>query len=207
MPIAAARRLLADTSFELVEVAPGLARLFIVAADYRETTWGPCHERPLGFFVRLAGRPDQPDGLYVHRFPVDEAFTCVVGKEVMGYPVRIELIDVQYTPEDVTFRLAVGVQPCLELRLPRKSRGHTAERCSMACYGSRDGVPFRMPMEMDTITGMVDPGTIELTLGSGPLADELRALGLPQAPEICVWGEGVSAKFDESRPIDPIEDS
>ena len=55
---------------------------------------------------------------------------------------------------------------------------------------------------MDMGTGFVDPADVVLELGSGPVAEELARLGLPDAaPDMCTWGEGLSATFLLGQPI------
>lgn len=39
------------------------------------------------------------------------------------------------------------------------------------------------------------PADVELTLGTGPIAEELRSLRLPKAPDFCTWGEDGCATF------------
>ena len=43
--------------------------------------------------------------------------------------------------------------------------------------------------------GVIDPADIEITLGTGEIADELRSLGLPCAPDMAVYGEELAGTF------------
>ena len=54
---------------------------------------------------------------------------------------------------------------------------------------------------MDLGTGLVDPADVRLELGDSPVADELRSLGLPGAPDLATWGEGLSATFLLGQPL------
>jgi hypothetical protein len=56
-------------------------------------------------------------------------------------------------------------------------------------------VPYATPLAIEMPSGMVDPDDVELTLGTGPIAEELRSLGLPKAPDFCTWGEDGCATF------------
>ena len=40
-----------------------------------------------------------------------------------------------------------------------------------------------------------------IEIGDGPVADELRSLGLPCAPDLATWGEGLSATFHLGQPV------
>ncbi|MGI8336415.1 hypothetical protein ACRYCC_41285 [Actinomadura scrupuli] len=202
VPVAAARALVPGTAFEVVEIAAGRAQFIVAACDYLRTAWGACREMTFAFLVRPAGAPAEAPGLFGYRMPVDEAFTCAVGNGVMGYPVSVELIQARYTTDEVTFGLAVGVQRALELRIPRGGRRAPGGRFSMVSYSYRDGVPYAMPMEMD-VAPRTATGSVGVTLGTGPLADELRGLGLPREPDSCSWGEGLTATFHIGRPVRP----
>lgn len=52
-----------------------------------------------------------------------------------------------------------------------------------------------MRMAMDLASGSVDASDVEIMLGVGPIADELRSLGLPTAPDFCAYGENLGAVF------------
>ncbi|MEO5876840.1 MAG: hypothetical protein ABIQ26_17735 [Streptosporangiaceae bacterium] len=201
VPFAAARALVPG-AFEPVRTGPGLAQFVITASDYRRTDWGSCHQLCFAFLARPAGPGQEVPGLLVHRSPVDDAFTCAVGHGVMSYPVTIELIEVGYTPDRVTFDLAVGVQPALTLSLPRGTAKGPVEQLGLTVYSLREGVPHRMPMRTDH-TPVLDPGAdpVEITLGSGPLAQELRGLGLPRQPSWWSWGEDLTATFQAGGPV------
>jgi hypothetical protein len=54
---------------------------------------------------------------------------------------------------------------------------------------------------MDMGTGVVAPEAVRIVVGEGPIADELRRLGLPRSPDFCTWGEGLSATFQLGRPL------
>jgi hypothetical protein len=64
-----------------------------------------------------------------------------------------------------------------------------------------DGRPHRTVLSMDMGTGLIDPGAVEIILGIGPAADELRRLGLPVAPDFATWGEDLSATFELGEPL------
>lgn len=63
-------------------------------------------------------------------------------------------------------------------------------------YSYLGGEPHRTGLSMDMGTGLIDPAEVELTLGTGPVADELRRLGLPTAPDFATWGQDLSATFE-----------
>jgi hypothetical protein len=201
VPAAAASALLPGDAFEVVEVAPGTAQLVIAACDYVHNPWGDYDELNLGFLARPAGAPDEVIGSFVYRMPVNQAFTCEAGNRVMGFPKTVEDLTVTYADDTVSFRLAMGGHHVLTLTLPRAAPLGPPERVAATSYSYLGGVPYGTDLSMDMGTGLVDPADVVLQIGDGPVADELRSLGLPCAPDVAIWGEDLSATFLLGQPI------
>lgn len=212
VPAPAAAALLPGDAFELVQFSPGTAHLVVAACDYRHNPWGDYNELNLGFLARPAGAPADVVGSFVYRMPVDQPFTCEAGNRVMGFPKTVETIDVDYgggdgpnaaNPGDgFTFRVSSGGRLALALSLARRPEGAgPPARIATDSYSYLDGRPYATTLEMDLGAGVVDPADVTLELGQGPLADELRSLGLPAPPDSCAWGEGLSATFQLGRPL------
>lgn len=201
VPAAAARALLPGDAFEVVEVAEGTAQLVVALCDYHENPWGDYLEVNLGFLARPAGAPAEVVGSFVYRMPVDQAFTCEAGNRVMGFPKTVEDLSVRHDGGRVTFALGGGGEPELAVSLPAAAPTGEPSRVETASYSYLDGVPHETPLAMDLGTGVVDPAAVEVTLGAGPVADELRALGLPAAPDLATWGAGLTATFHLGRPL------
>jgi hypothetical protein len=202
VPAAAAAALLPGDAFEIVEVAPGVAQLVVAACDYVANPWGDYNELNLGFLARPAGAPEDVIGSFVYRMPVNQAFTCEAGNRVMGFPKTVEVLDVEYTDATVSFHLVMGGHDTIRITVPRAAATGTPERIDAESYSYLDGVPYRTTLSMDMGTGFVDPADVVIELGDGPVADELRSLGLPElAPDLATWGEGLSATFLLGQPL------
>jgi hypothetical protein len=201
VPAPAAAALLPGDAFEVVEIAPGTAQLVIAACDYVRNPWGDYDELNLGFLARPAGAPADVVGSFVYRMPVNQVFTCEAGNRVMGFPKTVEDLVVAYTDGTASFRLAMGGQHVLTLTVPRAAATAEPERIQATSYSYLDGVPYGTELSMDMGTGIVDPVDVQLELGDSPVADELRTLGLPRAPDLATWGEGLSATFLLGRPL------
>jgi hypothetical protein len=201
VPAAAAADLLPGDAFEVVEIAPGTAQLVIAACDYVRNPWGDYDELNLGFLARPAGAPPDVIGSFVYRMPVNQAFTCEAGNRVMGFPKTVEDLTVAYTDATVTFRLGMGGLHVLTLTVPRAAPSGEPSRVAATSYSYLDGVPYGTDLSMDMGTGAVDPADVVLELGDSPVADELRTLGLPTAPDFATWGEDLSATFLLGRPV------
>jgi hypothetical protein len=201
VPAAAAAALLPGDAFEVVEVAPGTAQLVIAACDYVRNPWGDYDELNLGFLARPAGAAADVIGSFVYRMPVNQPFTCEAGNRVMGFPKTVEDLTVAYTEATATFRLAMGGQHVLTLTVPRAEPLGEPARVEATSYSYLDGVAYATDLSMDMGTGLVDPADVHLELGDSPVADELRSLGLPRAPDLATWGEDLSATFLLGQPV------
>lgn len=201
VPAPAAAALLPGEAFEVVEAAPGTAQLVFALCDYIENPWGDYDEVNLGFLARPAGAPAEVIGSFVYRMPVNQEFTCEAGNRVMGFPKTVERISVTYTDAAVRFALATVEGPQIAVSLPRAEPVGPAEGVEATSYSYLDGVAHATALRMDMGTGVVDPADVVIELGAGTIADELRTLGLPTAPDLATWGEGLTATFQAGRPL------
>ncbi|MEZ5257101.1 MAG: acetoacetate decarboxylase family protein [Ilumatobacteraceae bacterium] len=201
VPADAAAKLLPGDAFEIIEIAPGVAQFIISLCDYRDNPWGDYNEVNLGFLARPAGAADDVIGSFIYRMPVDQAFTCEAGNKVMGFPKVVTRIDSDYTDDEVTFRLFDDGEPALTVTVPRVAAESDAVRVESTSYSYLDGVAHATPLAMDMSSAAVEPADVQLTLGSGPIADELASLGLPTSPDFCNWGEHLTASFQLGTPL------
>lgn len=201
VPAASARALIPGEAFEVVETEPGLGELIVAANDFRQNPWGDYDEIDIGVVVRPAGAPEDAHGGLVHRTLVNQRFGFEAGHRALAFPRTVNEIDVSYTDETVTFDLTVDGDPTLRLELPRAPAAGPPERMGTPAYSLIDGVAYQTPVEISMPTGIVDPDDVVVELGTGPLADELRGLGLPCAPTYSSWGEGMSATFHRPQPL------
>ncbi|MBK9559881.1 MAG: acetoacetate decarboxylase family protein [Candidatus Microthrix sp.] len=201
VPAAAAAALLPGDGFEIIEIAPGVAQFIISLCDYRDNPWGAYNEVNLGLLARPQGAGDEVIGSFIYRMPVDQAFTCEAGNLVMGFPKVVTRIDADYTDAQVTFQLFDGGELALSVTVPRVRSDDTAVRVETTSYSYLDGVPHGTPLAMDMSAAVIEPGDVHLTIGSGPIADELTSLGLATEPDFCSWGEHLTATFQLGTPL------
>lgn len=201
VPAATARSLLPGQAFELVEREPGWAQLVLAASDFRRNPWGDYDEISLGFFVRPVGAPEEVSGVLVHRTLVNQQFGYEAGRRALSFPRDVDEIDVGYRDDAVTFALTVGDDPTLALGVPRLAPEGEPERVETLAYSYLDDVAHCTTVEVDVPTDVVDPNDVAIDLGVGPLAADLRRLGLPKVPDYCSWGEGLAARFHAPRPV------
>ena len=202
VPADGAARLLPGDAFEVAEATPGEAHLVIAACDYVDNPWGDYDEVNLGLMARPRGADPGTIGTFVWRMPVNQAFTCTAGNLVMGFPKTVEQIDVTTDEVEVTFRLSCAGVHALTLAVPRvPTPDEPPARLAAESYSYLDGVPHTTTLEMD-LGAAVDPGAVRLELGDGPIADELRSLGLPSTPLLATWGASLGAVFHPAVPLD-----
>jgi hypothetical protein len=201
VPAPAARSLLPGDAFELVEPEPGSAKLVLAACDFRRNPWGDHDEINVGFLVRPRGAPVEANGVLMHRTFVNQRFTDEAGRRALTFPRVQDQIDVSYTADTVTFALAVDGHPALSLRIPRLAADAEPKRMTHVAYSCINNVARRVSLDIDIPQGSVDPAAVDLRLDAGPVAAELRRLGLPRPPDFCTWGEGLSSRLLAPEPI------
>jgi len=203
VPLATAALLVPGDAFEVEATAPGEAQLVIACCDYRQNPWGDYDEFNLGFLVRPTGGTDDQVGSFMYRMPVDQDFTCEAGNRVMGLPKTVQQIDARYdVPGQVQFDLVLEGDPAIRLTLPRAEPTGEPGTVTSESYAYLDGVPYATTLEMEMGTGIVDPSEVVLELGEGPVADELRSLGVDDLqPDLVTWGEGLRATFLMPKPV------
>ena len=200
VPAAAAQRLVGD-ALEVVEMAPGQAQLILGFVDYRDNDLGDYNEVMVVFMVRPKGGGG-PEGTFIYKLPVDQSFTCDAGRTIWGFPKSVERIDVDYAADRATCRLAMQGEHVFTLTVPRRAADAAdAPDMEMITYTYLDG-----PTAVRFTTGgatAVTPGAegVELTLGTHPLAEELRRLGLPGTPMMSTWTEHMRGTFGAPRKL------
>ena len=213
VPAAAAQRLIAATGLEVTGPIPGRALVALAVCRYLDTDLDPYHEVAVSFVVRRHDAAANPSvlerlsefargdlGAYIHRLPVDQAFTCAAGREIWGFPKWVTTIDIdEPAPGDrhtgVTARLADGSRHVLSLTV--FGGGPLVLPSKAPPTYSFDGQVLRRTSWTTTTRGVGGrPGGACLVLGEHPMADELRSLGLPKRALFSSSTRQMSASFD-----------
>jgi hypothetical protein len=201
VPADAAQRLLPGADFSVIEVVDGIAQFVVALCDYHENPWGDYLELNLGFLARPVGAAPEVNGSFVYRMPVDQAFTCKAGNDVMGFPKTVEDLSVTRADGRVTFAWHRDGALVLSLDFPDAPAAGDPVRVETDSYSYLDGKPYATSLGMDLGTGAIDPADVVLELGDDVVADELRALGLPKTPDFGAWGTDLTASFQLGRPV------
>lgn len=201
VPAAAAQTLLPGTDFSVIEMVDGVAQLVVALCDYHDNPWGDYLEINLGFLARPTGAGDEVLGSFVYRMPVDQEFTCKAGNEVMGFPKTVQALSTTRRGDRVVFAMHVDGQLELEVSFVEPKQDGPASRVETGSYSYLHGEPHETPLSMDMGSGLIDVHTVEVELGPGLVATELRTLGLPKVPDFGTWGTGLTATFQLGHPL------
>ncbi|QJY45296.1 acetoacetate decarboxylase family protein [Pseudonocardia broussonetiae] len=186
------RDLLSGTGLEPVSVA-GRTPLFLVLVDYRVNDLGDYDEAGVAFLVRHRGRT----GPYIHQLPVTQSFTMEAGRALWGLPKWLARAELTIDGADAACRLAdehgrhvLTTQIHAGLRLPFALPG------AITALAPHDGGVLASPVRA-RVGGIRVGRRASVEPGSGhPMADELRALGLPRRPLVTVVADRVSFEMD-----------
>lgn len=209
----AARRLIHGEGLDVAEVLPGRALCSIALIDYVDNDLGDYDEISIAVFVRPRGEVGPRAwlrnamdmlrgrlGTHIIHLPVDQSFTCEAGKTIWGFPKTVQRIDLEYRPERLTGKLVFDGEFAFSLSLPRGGAKNLPEK-DLATYTFIEGVLHRTAFRSGADGFGVRMGGAELTLGSGPIAAELRSLGLPRRALLTTWMERMNGRFEAAEKI------
>jgi hypothetical protein len=193
----AAQKLIPGDAFRVVEAVPGQTQCVLVIVDYRDNDLGDYDEVGIVLFVYPSAGSPEDAGTYIYKLPVNQEFTREAGYEIWGFPKTVEDIEFSYPEGRAKCSLHMDGQHVFTLSMPR-GEGTPSEGSSPTGYTYIDGVPHRTATTMGGGNALVTPGPdgMELELGSHPIADDLRSLGLPEGGLLCNWMEHMSGTFE-----------
>jgi hypothetical protein len=205
---ATARRLLPGPELDVVELLPGRALFSIACIQYRDNDLGDYNEVSLAFFVR---RRDEARGVpwlgaavdlarsrlatWIWKLPVDQRFTCAAGNGIWGFPKTIEEIGFAEDGERSSCRLVMGGRHVLTMTMARGG-ARTIPDATMTTYTYLDRRLHRTAFTSGASGVGIHLGGVELALGDHPIADDLRALGLPRRALLGVWLGKMHGRFE-----------
>ncbi|MDX1510229.1 MAG: acetoacetate decarboxylase family protein [Nitriliruptorales bacterium] len=209
VPAPAARAWLPDPALQLVTPIPGRAVLSIAAVDYIDNDLGDYNELAIGLFVRpasvsngsavrdlLRGRP----AIHVRWMPVDQPFTREAGERIWGFPKTVD--EIPLTVEDGLLEASwiKDGQTVLDLRMPARG-GKSLPPADTQSFTMMNGRLHRVPFRMAPTDARVSSGRrVRVRLGDHPLAEELRALGMPRRALMAMWMGNLEATFMPAEP-------
>ena len=193
VPTAAAQALIGD-GFDIVEMSPGQTQLVLGFVDYRDNDLGDYNEGMIVFMVRPAGATGT-EGTFIYKLPVNQSFTCEAGCAIWGFPKTVEQVGIEYGERSATCTLVMDGRHVFTLTVPRSTEAPAGSDMEMTTYTYLDG-PTAVPFTTGggtVVSGGADG--VVLTLGSHPLAEQLRSLGLPSPALMSTWMEHMHGTF------------
>lgn len=207
LPARAVQKLVPD-AFEVATVLPGRTPVAIAVIDYRDNDLGDYHEVSITCFVQPRGTPSGIPwlgplielvrgrlGTYIWKLPVDQSFTCEAGRTIWGFPKTVETIDFQIQNDIARCRLEMDGEHVLTLSLPRGGSRKLPDS-ELVTFTQIEGIPHRTGFRQGGTGVGFRLGGARLELGTHPISDSLRGLGLPGPALMTMWTEHLHGSFD-----------
>jgi hypothetical protein len=219
VPAKAAQALIAPSGLRVARIFPGRALCTIGTMDYRDNDLGQYHEVAITFFVHEPGARRLPVvgasaamlrgrlPVYIHQLPVDAEFSCEAGRGIWGFPKFISSIDISRDHGLETSTLAIEGSHVLTQRV-RLGGGRVFGERPQASFALRDATLYRTRSRMSGERVGFRLGGARIELGDHPVAQELRALGLPKKPLFSTTIGRMRGRFDapEIIPAPPLSE-
>lgn len=193
---AAALQAWLPTGLVPVPVWPGRGLLNLSMIRYLDGDLGCYDELSIAAVVRHGSRT----GTYIHRLPVDDEFSRAAGRSIWGFPKTVEALTVEREPTRFVCRWYGGQQRVLHVGIAAAGRG-VLPASAYRAYTLLDGRLHTTRFVMRATGLGVRRGGADVDLGAGPVADELRSLGLPKRALFSMSMDRMQARFDAPRQV------
>ncbi|MFC9835797.1 acetoacetate decarboxylase family protein [Rhodococcus sp. NPDC127530] len=214
VPTAAAQSLIDYTGLEILQFRPGRGICVLVFVDYVDGDLGPYNEFGVAFLVRdhradgtsvpqdLKSLAQGRAGALIHRLPVDGDFTLAAGRGIWGFPKVLADFDVDHTGSVKRGSVSRDGRLIAQLSVkPGISLPGSGVSTSLSAYSHLDGLTRFTTWDMNPTGVRSRPGGAELKLGSHPIADELRSLGIPKRALVTSSIPELKMTFGDARPV------
>ncbi len=178
----AAAAVLAEADLQPKRFAGGMAIASIAAVEYVDGDLGPYHEVALSL---LCEHPvpggNGPFGAFIRQLPVNQEFTCAVGRGIWGFPKEVTDIDIDFLPGGAAAaELRYHGQMAMRLSVG-KGISMPSRPSAVDAYSYLDGVRRRTSWSLKASQTKMRPMGGAVEVGDGhPFADDLRTLGFPK---------------------------
>ena len=179
----------------------GAVDVILALFQYVRGDWAPCNSVDVAFPVRPAGDPGARVGLYMCPTLVSQAFNSEAAYWAMGVSRAVGHITVAVDGGIVTFRAADPGHAPTTFRLARGADPSARQLWRTRAYTCIGDRAYVVPFELELPSAPLDAGSVTVDLGTGPLADRLRALGLPAEPTFAAWAESLTGRFHQGEPL------
>ncbi|TQF75277.1 acetoacetate decarboxylase [Rhodococcus spelaei] len=215
VPTAAAQSLIDYTGLEVLQFRPGRGLCALVFVDYVDGDLGPYNEFGVTFMVRnhqvTGGASVTADlralatggaGALIHQLPVDGEFTMAAGRGIWGFPKVLADFDADHASkvkrasvsQDGKLIVSLSIKPGIALP-------GSGTDSSLEAYSHLDGITRHTAWDMNPSGVRSRIGGADLTLGSHPIANELRDLGLPRRALVTTSIPDLKMTFGDAKPL------
>ena len=189
-PTEAVRAFIPGDALQLVEVSPGRASLMLVLAHHLRSDIGPFRAASLTTVVVPCGSDAADEaGHFVCAGATADAFQNELMYWAFGMPHESDGVRAAYDGTEVTFRVACAADESLAVSLRRPPDTTPPATTTTRNYGLIDDDIYVIPLVVTSAPAPVDPASVRLTVGTGPLAEALRHVGFPAASPEWRWAE------------------
>jgi hypothetical protein len=190
----AVRPLLPHPGMRPVEMWPGRCLVTVMAVQYRDSDLGPYDELAVAFPVALGDHPlpvfdalrqsfSRTLSAYIWQMPVSTPVACQVGAGIAGFPKTVAELRFARDAGRSTATLLHQGQPAVQLSCDADDA--PADRTlTLRSYTVKNGITLQssLVLHQQRFRDHLRADAARLTLGTGPLADALRALELGERP-------------------------
>ncbi len=191
-----------DYSGLQVALLRGKAVLALSAVQYLDNDLGPYNEIAIAFGVHPHdAAPGAKPSLsrpttFIHKLPVNQAFTCAAGRGIWGFPKWITSISYAERANGTEAVLIDGGEFALGVSVRHSPVPLPSREMVMTWYSWCDGVLRRTPWTTRNKFVHARPGGATVALGSSSgIASELRSLGLPKRALMSMTAGLMTATF------------
>ncbi len=216
VPSGAAQKLLPGPELEIAEVMPGRGLLSIACIDYRDNDLGDYNEVSIAFFVRERGAQgrlpyagtalDMMRGrlpTHIVHLPVNQSFTCEAGRTIWGFPKTVDEIEFDTSGERALCTWNREGNNVLRVSMPIGGKRSFPEQ-TLCTYSYIEGTLHKTDFTSSADELGVQLGGADIELGAGPIADELRSLGLPKRALMSMWLGKMRGRFEAAKPCSGV---
>jgi hypothetical protein len=204
----AAQRVIDYSGLRIARPVGNKAMLALSGVAYADNDLGPYHEFAIAFVVEPhdARAGDKASfknpTTFIHRLPVNQEFTCKVGKGLWGFPKWVCEIEYRDRGRHTDCVVSESGSLAVALEVARGLVPLPSSEMEMQAYSWDEGVLRRTPWITRNKRARARPGGATVALGDHPMADDLRSLGLPSRALMTTSVGLMSATFGEPEIID-----
>ncbi len=192
--------LIADTGFEVAEVLPGRAVFSLGCVEYTDTDCGVYFESTQSFFVEKKGGASVVPYLgalldlvrgdlasHTWGLQVNTVLSQQCGLQMWGFPKTVEDLDFTVQGRQASFAWRSDDETVFRYSLEAVGTGDQPASDNTV-YSILEGEQHEGVLTTKLSDAKVSLGVGKLEVGTRhPMAQKLRALGLPKRPLLSVW--------------------